>query len=65
MRAELWQFGIMLAGFCVALLLWLKIVYLPRRTIERWEGLKPGSRDATSGTRDRSESKALDVRENS
>lgn len=34
---ELWQFGAMLALFAVALILWLRIVYLPGRTLERWE----------------------------
>ena len=35
--SELWQFGAMLVLFVVALVLWLRIVYLPGRTIERWE----------------------------
>lgn len=35
--SELWQFGAMLVLFVVALLLWLRIVYLPGRTLERWE----------------------------
>ncbi|MGI8860177.1 MAG: hypothetical protein ACR2HO_08510 [Rubrobacteraceae bacterium] len=53
MTAELWQFGIMLAGFCGALILWLKIVYLPRRTMEHWESPEPepdGTAPGTSGT---------------
>ena len=54
----MWQFGIMLAGFCVTLLLWLRIVYLPRRTMERWRHPKP--RNAASG-----KSKAADDREGS
>ena len=37
MLSELWQFGAMLAVFVVALVLWLRIVYLPGRTLERWE----------------------------
>lgn len=56
MTAELWQFGIMLAGFCVALLLWLKIIYLPRRTMERWEARTPAPRDGSGvSTMDRPE----------
>jgi len=35
--SELWQFGAMLVLFVVALILWLRIVYLPGRTLERWE----------------------------
>ena len=49
MTAELWQFGIMVAVFCAALVLWLGIVYLPRRTMERWEGPEPEPRDASPG----------------
>ncbi len=37
MLSELWQFGAMLVLFVVALILWLRIVYLPGRTLERWE----------------------------
>lgn len=43
MGSELWQFAAMALFFAVALLLWLGIVYLPGRTLERWEdrGVKP------------------------
>ena len=37
MLSELWQFGAMLVLFLVALILWLRIVYLPGRTLERWD----------------------------
>ena len=37
MYPELWQFGAMLVPFVVALIVWLRIVYLPGRTMERWE----------------------------
>ena len=37
MGSELWQFAAMLLLFAVALVLWLHIVYLPGRTLERWE----------------------------
>ncbi len=35
--SEIWQFGAMVVLFLVALVLWLRIVYLPGRTLERWE----------------------------
>jgi hypothetical protein len=35
--SELLQFGAMLTLFVVVLSLWLWIVYLPGRTLERWE----------------------------
>ena len=37
LSAEIWQFAGMLAFFVTALFLWLRIVYLPGRTLERWE----------------------------
>lgn len=37
MSSEVWQFAGMLVFFAVALVLWLRIVYLPGRTLERWE----------------------------
>lgn len=37
MAAEIWQFAGMIAFFVIALFLWLRIVYLPGRTLERWE----------------------------
>jgi len=36
--SEVWQFLIALFGFFVAALSWLFVVYLPGRTLERWEG---------------------------
>ena len=35
--SELWQFAAMLVLFMVAFVLWLRVVYLPGRTLERWE----------------------------
>ncbi len=35
--SELLQLGGMFVFFTVALILWLRIVYLPGRTLERWE----------------------------
>jgi hypothetical protein len=40
--SELWQFLLVLLGFAVAAVLWLFIVYLPGRTLERWEDQRPG-----------------------
>ena len=40
--SEVWQFLIILLGFLVAAVLWLFVVYLPGRTLERWEDLRPG-----------------------
>jgi len=50
LTAELWQFGIMLAVFCAVLVLWLKIIYLPRRTLERWKA--PVSKDSADESRE-------------
>jgi len=40
--SEVWQFLIALLGFFVVAVLWLFIVYLPGRTLERWEDQRPG-----------------------
>jgi hypothetical protein len=40
--SEVWQFLIVLLGFFLAAALWLFIVYLPGRTLERWEDQRPG-----------------------
>lgn len=37
MAAELLQFGGFVGAFAVVAALWLYIVYLPGRTLERWE----------------------------
>ena len=44
MRAELLQFAGAGAAFLVIVFLWLRIVYLPARTVERWEGERPRNR---------------------
>ena len=57
MSSEVWQFAGMVGFFVVALVLWLRIVYLPGRTLERWEdqrveaGKKPGRQDPPTGER--------------
>jgi hypothetical protein len=40
--SEIWQFLLVLLGFVVVAVLWLLIVYLPGRTLERWEDQRPG-----------------------
>jgi len=40
----------MLAVFCAVLVLWLKIIYLPRRTLERWKA--PVSKDSADESRE-------------
>ncbi len=45
--SELWQFGGMLFFFVVALILWLRIVYLPGRTLERWEDQRVEAKEGT------------------
>ena len=37
MAAEFWQFLAVVVTFAVAAMLWLCVVYLPGRTLERWE----------------------------
>jgi hypothetical protein len=44
--SEVWQFLIILFGFLVAAVLWLFVVYLPGRTLERWEDQRPGRGNA-------------------
>ena len=41
MTTELWQFAGALGAFFVVALLWLRVVYLPGRTLERWEDRRP------------------------
>lgn len=45
MASEIWQFLVVVLGFFVAALLWLFVVYLPGRTLERWEDQRPRRRD--------------------
>jgi hypothetical protein len=40
--SEVWQFLVVLLGFLVAAVLWLFVVYLPGRTLERWNDQRPG-----------------------
>jgi hypothetical protein len=45
LASEIWQFLMVAVGFFVVALLWLFVVYLPGRTIERWEDQRPGRGD--------------------
>jgi hypothetical protein len=45
LAAEIWQFLIVVLGFFVVALLWFFVVYLPGRTMERWENQRPGRDD--------------------
>ncbi len=40
--SEIWQFLIVILGFLIVAVSWLFIVYLPGRTLERWEDQRPG-----------------------
>jgi hypothetical protein len=40
--SEVWQFLIFILGFFVVAVSWLFVVYLPGRTLERWEDQRPG-----------------------
>lgn len=44
MQAELLQFAGAAVVFLIIVLLWLRIIYLPARTVERWEGERPRNR---------------------
>jgi hypothetical protein len=46
--SEIWQFLIVMLGFFVVAVLWLFIVYLPGRTLERWGDQRPGRGKAGS-----------------
>jgi hypothetical protein len=41
LAAEFWQFLVVVAAFVFAAVLWLCVVYLPGRTLERWEDQRP------------------------
>jgi hypothetical protein len=42
LASEVWQFLMVVLGFFIVALLWLFVVYLPGRTLERWEDQRPG-----------------------
>lgn len=45
MTTELWQFAGAAGAFAVVAYLWYRVVYLPGRTLERWEDRRPSRRD--------------------
>jgi hypothetical protein len=40
LTTELWQFAGAVGALVVVILLWLRIIDLPGRTLERWEGTR-------------------------
>jgi hypothetical protein len=49
LTTELWQFAGAIIVFVVVALVWLRVVFLPGRTLERWEDrrrARGGRRDA-------------------
>ena len=42
LAAEVWQILMVVLGFFFVALLWIFVVYLPGRTLERWEDQRPG-----------------------
>jgi hypothetical protein len=49
LAAEFWQFLVVVVAFVAAAVLWLCVVYLPGRTLERWEDQRPGRGDKKRG----------------
>jgi hypothetical protein len=45
LASEIWQFLMLAVGIFVVALLWLFVVYLPGRTMERWKNQRPGRGD--------------------
>lgn len=45
MTTELLQFAGAAVAFVVVAILWLHVVYLPGRTLERWDDGRPDRRD--------------------
>jgi hypothetical protein len=45
LASEIWQFLMVVLGFFGVALFWLFVVYLPGRTMERWENQRPGRGD--------------------
>lgn len=44
MTTELWQFAGAAGVFAVVVFLWFRVIYLPGRTLERWEDGRPRPR---------------------
>jgi hypothetical protein len=45
LTTELWQFAGAAGAFVIVALLWLRVVFLPGRPLERWEGGRLANRD--------------------
>jgi hypothetical protein len=50
LASEVWQFLMVVLGFFIVALLWLFVVYLPGRTMERWEDQRPGRGDGKTAS---------------
>jgi hypothetical protein len=50
LASEVWQFLMVVVGFSVVALFWLLVVYLPGRTLERWEDQRPARGDGKMPT---------------
>ena len=49
MAAEFLQFAVVLGAFVFVALVWLRVVFIPGRTLERWEDRRPDSRGEERG----------------
>ena len=50
LASEVWQFLMVVLGFFVVASFWLFVVYLPGRTLERWEDQRPCSGDGKTAS---------------
>jgi hypothetical protein len=50
LSTEVWQFLMVVLGFFFIALFWLFVVYLPGRTLERWEDQRPGRGDGKTAS---------------
>jgi hypothetical protein len=50
LASEVWQFLMVVLGFFVVALCWIFVVYLPGRTLERWENQDSGRGDGKAAS---------------
>lgn len=50
LASEIWQFLVVILGFFLAALVWLFVVYLPGRTLERWKTQRPDCGDGKTAS---------------
>jgi hypothetical protein len=50
LASEVWQFLMVVLGFFFIVLFWLFVVYLPGRTLERWENQDSGRGDGKAAS---------------